>query len=139
MQARVHELGLKNVRFFPLQPEKKLPEFITMANAGLSLGRKNRLSRGALPVKMFTYMACARPALLAYEGEAAELVNETQTGIVIEPESPEALASAIMQLRHDPDKCLQLGSNGRRAAVEKYSRQAQARQLVQLLERIAGG
>jgi glycosyltransferase involved in cell wall biosynthesis len=136
LQARVQELALKNVRFYPLQPEKKLPGFITMANAGLSLGRKNPLSRGALPVKMFTYMACARPVLLAYQGEAAELVNEAQAGIVVEPENPEALAGAIIQLKNDPDTCRQLGSNGRRAVVEKYSRQAQAQQLVQLLERI---
>jgi len=134
MQARVHELGLKNVRFFPLQPEKKLPEFITMANAGLSLGRKNPLSRGALPVKMFTYMACARPVLLAYEGEAAELVNEAQAGVVVEPENPEALASAIRQLRRDPEMCQQLGQNGQKIVIAHYSRQALAQKLVHLLE-----
>lgn len=139
MQARVHELGLQNVRFFPLQPEKELPGFITMADVGLSLGRKNPLSRGALPVKMFTYMACARPVLLAYEGEAAELINEAQAGIVVEPENPEALASAIMQLKRDQALCQQLGSNGRQVVVEKYSRQAQSQQLVQLLERIVDG
>jgi glycosyltransferase involved in cell wall biosynthesis len=136
MQARVHELGLKNVRFFPLQPEKKLPGFITMANAGLSLGRKNPLSRGALPVKMFTYMACARPVLLTYEGEAANLLQAAQAGLVIEPENPEALAEAVLQLKNDPAGCQQMGLNGRQAVVEKYSRQGQARQLLQLLEQV---
>lgn len=136
MQDRARELGLKNIRFLPLQPEKDLPGFITLANVGLSLGRKNALSHGALPVKMFTYMACARPVLMAYEGEAAELVQAAQAGLVVEPENPEALVEAILRLKNDPAACRQMGLNGRQTVVEKYSRQAQARQLIQLLEQV---
>ncbi len=135
MQNRARELGLENIQFLPLQPEKDLPAFISLANVGLSLGRKKLTSHG-LPVKMFTYMACARPVLLADEGEAVDLLHNANGGIVVEPDNPEALARAILQLKDDPATCQQMGLNGRQAVVENYSRQAQAQQLVQLLEQI---
>jgi glycosyltransferase involved in cell wall biosynthesis len=136
MQERVLELGLENMQFLPMQPEDRLPGLISMADVGLSLGRKNELSRGALPVKMFTYMACSRPVLLAYDGEAAELVRDAQAGIVLEPENPKLLAQAVLQLKNDPASCHQMGVNGRKLVVEQYSRQGQANQLIGILTKI---
>ena len=138
MQDKVQRLGLRNFRFLPFQPEQELPNLISLANVGLSLGRKNLHSRRALPVKVFSYMACARPTLMAYDGDAADLLRDSGAGLVVEPENPEALADAILQLKDDPVACQQMGENGRELVVRNYSRQAQAGQLIKLLEQAAG-
>ncbi len=139
MQDRVEKLKLNNIRFLPLQPEKDLPGLITMANVGLSLGRKNPLSRGALPVKMFSYMACARPVLLADEGEPADLLRQANAGIVVEPENPQQLAEAVLTLYLNSSSCADYGQNGRNFVESQYSRQQLAVELEQLLKRVSYG
>ncbi|MCK6626357.1 MAG: glycosyltransferase family 4 protein [Anaerolineae bacterium] len=139
MQARTRELGLPNMLFLPLQPEKELPGFINMANVGLSLGRKNPLSRGALPVKMFSYMACARPVILADEGEPADLVQRAGAGLVVEPENPQQLAETVLTLYNNPDLCAVYGQNGRNFVELHYSRQQLAEELEQLLKEVVNG
>ena len=50
------------------------------------------------------------------------------------PESPEAVADAVRDLQAYPDQLEQFGQRGRPFVEQHYSRQAQARQLVELLE-----
>jgi glycosyltransferase involved in cell wall biosynthesis len=137
MQERARELCLPNMRFLPLQPEKDLPGLITAANVGLSLGRKNVLSQGALPVKMFSYMACGRPVLLADEGESADLVSQAGVGLVVEPENPQQLAEAVLTLAHNPGLCAVYGQKGRSFVESHYSRQQLAGQLEKLLKQVS--
>jgi len=71
-----------------------------------------------LPIKVFEAMACARPILLAVDGEARRLAEqEVGAAIYVEPENPTALASAILNLREHPDRTEALGQRGR-ACVE---------------------
>ena len=59
-------------------------------------------------------MACARPVLLAVDGEARELVEAAKAGLHITPEDGTALAETIIELMHNPDICDTLGENGPR-------------------------
>ena len=65
-------------------------------------------------------MACARPLLLAVNGEARDLI-ERQAGAAlhVEPENPTALADAILRLHDDPAYARDLGLHGR-AFVEAH-------------------
>lgn len=136
LQAMAQTLELTNVLFLAPQAEADLPAFIRLANAGLATTAKLPLTEGTLPVKMFSYMACARPVLLAVEGEARALIETAKAGLCIPPEDPAALVKGIEQMRNDPDLCRQWGANGRDYVTKQFSRQAQARQLAQLLERV---
>ncbi len=126
-------MALPNVRFHPAVPDAELPGFIAAADIGLDTRRRLTISRGTLPVKMFSYMACARPVLLAIEGEATTLLNRAQAGLVVPPEHPESLAQAILKLQADPDARAAFAKNGRAFVEANYSRQKFARQLEQLL------
>lgn len=55
-------------------------------------------TRGILPSKTFEYLAAGRPILAVVpEGETASVIRDTNTGIVISDESPEAVAAGIEQ------------------------------------------
>lgn len=127
------EMSLTNVRFHPAVPESDLSSLIATADVGLDTRRRISISRGTLPVKMFSYMACEKPVILCIEGEAAELVQDTETGLVVPPESPELLAEAILDLRANPELRAQLGRRGRALVEERFSRQALAARLEKLL------
>jgi colanic acid biosynthesis glycosyl transferase WcaI len=127
------KLGLQNVIFNEAVPEQELPAYLSIAHAGLCTGLSLDITRKALPVKMFTYMACELPVILTLEGESAQLLRDARAGLVVVPENPIALADAISELMADPDSCLALGLNGRRLAESRFSRQMQAHDLAMLL------
>jgi colanic acid biosynthesis glycosyl transferase WcaI len=136
LRQMAQQMALPNVRFHDSVPEYALPAYIAMADVGLDTRRRIGISRGTLPVKMFSYMACGRPVLLAIEGEAVDLLLRAQAGIVVPPETPAALAQAILDLRADPAARAMLGRNGRAFVEANYSRQGFARQLEQLLHTV---
>ena len=86
---------------------------------------------------MFEAMAAAKPVILGVEGEAQEILADARAGIAVPPEDPEALAEAILRLRQDARLARELGANGRRAALGKYSRAKQATAYAELLARVA--
>lgn len=127
------EMGLPNVRFHRAVPEVELARLISLADLGIDTRRRLDISRGTLPVKMFAYMACARPVLLAISGEAAHLLQEAKAGMVVEPENPSALAQAVLALRDDPESRAAYGRSGRAFVAANYSRQQLAAQLERVL------
>ena len=133
LKVDAKKMSLTNIRFLKAQPEVDLPPFIRLANVGLATTAKLPLTKGSLPVKMFSYMACARPVLLAVDGEARELVEAAKVGLYIAPEDETALAETIIELMHNPDLCDTLGENGRRFVESHYSRESQSRELARLL------
>lgn len=131
--AKADQMGLKNITFLPSKPREQIPGYLSAAEVALVPLTSQRLI-GALPSKMFDAMACQRPVILSAEGEAAEVLKSAKAGIIIPPEDDVALANVILHLKDNPGLCRELGCNGRQAVESKYSRQALAGQLVQLLE-----
>lgn len=128
-----HEYNLQNVLFMKAQPEDKLPRYIQSCDVGLATTKKIDLCKGTLPVKMFTYMACAKPVLLCVDGEARELLKESEAGLYVEPENAAALAQAILKLKSDPYLCQMMGNKGRKFVEKNYSRKQLAKKLESFL------
>jgi glycosyltransferase involved in cell wall biosynthesis len=89
--------------------------------------------RGTLPVKMFSYMACAKPILLCAEGEAKKILEDSGAGLPVEPENVEQLKEAILKLKSSPHLCRKMGQAGRRFVETNYSRKQKAIELEELL------
>jgi colanic acid biosynthesis glycosyl transferase WcaI len=109
-------LGLKNVTFHEPVPVKQLPFYFSIAECGLvSLRNLPHLSR-ARPAKMFPILASGKPIIFVGSGEGAQLAEQAKAGMVVPPEDPEALATAVLQLLQDPAAVREYGANGRRFA-----------------------
>ena len=118
LRAQAQKLGLTNVTFLDAQPHDRMPLLLAAADTCLVHMRKLPLFQGTLPIKMYEGMACARPIVLAVDGEARKLVEQdARAAIYVEPENSTALASAILWLRDHPDLAEEMGLRGR-ALVE---------------------
>lgn len=90
-----------------------------------------------LPGKVFEYLGAQRPilAIVHPEGEAAKLIQQTNCGLVVDPEEISAIVAALkafyQQWRTGGIKFLP-----NKAVVEQYSRKVQVRQLAQLMNTI---
>ena len=134
LQALRTELGLDNVLMLPEQSRSAMPAILSAADAAIVPLRKLDLFQGALPSKMFDAWACELPLLLSIDGEARRTLDAANGGLYVPPEDAAALAGAIRALAALPDRGRSLGHNGRRYTEQHHSRQAQARQLEQLLQ-----
>jgi glycosyltransferase involved in cell wall biosynthesis len=122
---------LENVTFLDPQPHDLMPTLLSAADASLVSLRNLPLFQSALPSKMYEAMACARPIILAVDGEARDLVErEAGAALHIEPENPQALAEAALRLKDDPELARQLGARGRAFVRQRFDRD----QLVVALE-----
>ena len=122
---RLHQLqqeyGLDNVLFIPPQPVSAMPAFMSAGDILLTHLDKAPFRLGTVPGKLLTYMSAARPVLAGLEGESADIVTQSQGGVVVEPQNPEAMAQGIMRLA-DPELRRKMGEAGRRAVVDRYER-----------------
>jgi glycosyltransferase involved in cell wall biosynthesis len=92
--------------------------------------------RGAIPSKMLEAMAAAVPILFLGKGEAENLVQQAECGIVVEPENPKLLAEAVRELYHNDAIRTRFGQNGRQYALEHYDRQRLNKTFEDLLSRV---
>ena len=133
---RLSELSkdLPNIRIFPPQPSRRVPEILSLFDVALIPLKKNDLFRGALPSKMFEAMASELPLVLSVEGEAEDLIRHADAGICVRPEDPRAMADAIILLLNDQKARVRMGTNGRTHVFKHYNREHIARNFANLLE-----
>lgn len=128
------DLALSNVTMLDSQPREAIPPYLSVADVALVPLRRLELFESAVPSKMFDAWACGCPVVLGIDGEARQVLERAQAGIFVEPESAVAMAETIRTLSADRERCREYGANGRHFVEMHYSRQAQAQQLVKLLE-----
>ena len=114
--------GLPNVRFLGWVDEGNMPALFAQAEVLLLQLRDEPLFRITIPHKLFVYMASGRAILAAVEGDAAEVVRRTGSGITCRPGEPGALADAIRLLvAMSPEDRNAYGTRGREAVCHSYS------------------
>jgi colanic acid biosynthesis glycosyl transferase WcaI len=123
LRRRLYEKDLPNVRMLGRVPHERIPGLYCDADAAVVLLRDKPLFEGALPTKMFEAMSAGRPLVLSAAGEAANLVRESECGVVVAPERPRELADALSSLAQDRQRAAQLGAAGRQAILDGYSRE----------------
>jgi len=89
------------------------------------------LSEG-LPMSVLEAMAAGLPVVAAAAGGVPELVEDGQTGILVPPGRPDALAAALGRLAADPALRRRLGGAGRRRAEAHFDIEACRRAHVDL-------
>ena len=137
IENRARSQGLTNIRFVGQQAREKVPEFICASDACVVLLKKTDLFKTVIPTKMLEFMSCARPLILAVDGQARKIMDEAKAGLFVEPENVSALVNAIIRLANNPSQCETFGRNGRDHIVKRLSRQQTARVYISILEDVA--
>ncbi|MFW9259518.1 glycosyltransferase family 4 protein [Nostoc sp. CALU 546] len=124
--------GADNVLLLPLQPRETLPEMLAASDVGLIVQKHNVISFN-MPSKIPLLLASGRPIVgsVPATGTAAKAIQLSGGGIIVEPESPDAMAAAVHDLYTNPTLGARLGNTGRQFAEENYS-------LEQALDRYEG-
>jgi glycosyltransferase involved in cell wall biosynthesis len=87
----------------------------------------------AFPLVVLEAMAAARPVVATDVGGVREAVVHGETGLLVPPEDPEALADAVLDLLGDVNKRRALGQAGRAWVKREFTLERQAREFLKVL------
>jgi glycosyltransferase involved in cell wall biosynthesis len=89
-----------------------------------------------LPIAVLEAMAAALPVVATRTGGLPELVDDGQTGTLVEPDDPTDLAAAVARLARDEEMRVRLGRAGAARVRQHFDARNVARQMVALYERL---
>ena len=132
------ELGAQNVRFLGRRPVTEMGPITGLADALLVSLRDLPFFAATIPSKTQVSLAAGKPVLMAARGDAADLVEEAEAGIVVEPGNVDAMADAFRHLYSATSSELQqMGTRGRSYYLKELSLAQGASHLESLLVKIA--
>ena len=122
LESLSNQLNINNVKLLPFVSREDLPDLLAAADVSLIMQKKQVVGFN-MPSKTQVIMASGRPiiASVPLAGAAAEAVERSNSGLVVKPECPAELASAIQKLYNNPQLVKAMGNNGRQFAVRHYS------------------
>lgn len=89
-----------------------------------------------LPLVVLEAMARRRAIVATPVGGTPEVVTDGETGLLVQPRDPEALAAAIRRLLADPDLRSRLGEAGRRRVAGRFTAEAMCRRVLDLYDEV---
>lgn len=102
LKERTNALALDNVVFLPAVPMAEVGAVLSAADTLLVHLRKDPLFEITIPSKTQAYMVVGKPLLMAVNGDAADLVKKSNSGLTAESENPVSLADAAQSLADMP-------------------------------------
>lgn len=130
-QKLATELSLADkIEFMGFVENSRLPELIQSFDVFVNPS----VCRESFGVSVLEASACAVPVVASRIGGLPDVCIDGQTGILFEPNSPEALAKAIIQLAKNPELRQNMGQAGRKLVIEKYNWQNNVEETLKLFE-----
>lgn len=80
-----------------------------------------RNNKFASPTKLFDAMMCGKPFITNSNSSTANLVLQEKCGLIVPYGDVSALKNILLSLRDNPSMRKELGNNGRKAYLNKYS------------------
>lgn len=135
LQERVSKKGLSKVSFYDAVSKEKVAPFLSQSDVLYIGWHASDLYRfGISANKIFDYLLAAKPIIHSVQA-GNDPVKEANAGISVEPENPQKIADAILQLYNmTMEERQQLGKNGRRYVEEHHSYEKLAERYEQLFD-----
>jgi teichuronic acid biosynthesis glycosyltransferase TuaC len=131
-ERRASELGIADrVHFLGKVPHEQVATVMAAGDVFVLPS----LSEG-LPTVICEAMACARPVVATAVDGTPEIVRDGETGRLVPPREPAALASALSEVLYEPDKARAMGDRALEIALETYTWDANAALTEELYEAI---
>ena len=135
---KANELGLDNIKFYPLQPIKRVPDVYSTADVCIIPLMKGVIGNG-VPSKTAILMACRRVILSSVEQDSdyARMFAEKNMGISVDIEDYDKLADAVRYLKNNPDKVKIMVENAYQYGKSHYSSTRSTKLIMDVFESVA--
>jgi colanic acid/amylovoran biosynthesis glycosyltransferase len=136
LEARAHALRLTDrVQFLGPQPEERVAELVRQATIFVApsiVARDGQMD--GIPVALMEALASGVPVVASDLSGIPELVRHEQTGLLVPPGNPEALALAIARLANDQALAERLATQGREHVRREFDLETNTALLADLFQ-----
>ncbi len=133
LDQQAHQLGVDDIVFF-LGFREDVPQIL----GSLDLFVLSSYLEG-MGSSLLDAMASRLPVVATQVGGIPDVVSHQETGLLVPPRDPVALAEAILTLYHDRNLASRLGDKGYEVVHQKFSTEAMAGQIIDLYKTLALG
>jgi glycosyltransferase involved in cell wall biosynthesis len=92
-----------------------------------------------IPLALMEAMDSEKPVIASHVGGMPEVIAHNETGLLVPPNKPDALADAIFKLFQDPQKRAQLGQAAQREMRENYSTVQRTQKVLSIYDELLKG
>jgi phosphatidylinositol alpha-1,6-mannosyltransferase len=126
-------LGLGDaVRFLGGVPDDELPALYNAADLYVGPSRRHDLLAEGFGISLVEASACGLAVVGGRSGGVPDAVREGETGLLVNPDDPAAVAAGVNALLADPERRKQFGAAGRRAVESYYNWDRVVRDLIRI-------
>ena len=124
-ENQIADSGLTNIRLFPLQPMERVSLVYSLGDVSFVTCKKG-VGVGAFPSKAVSIMATGTPIIASFDldSDLCRIVTDNEIGLCADAEDAQGAADAILTLYNNRDLCRRYGTNARRLACERFSKEA---------------
>lgn len=139
LENMVSESKLNNKFIFTgTIPYEEVPKYINISDVCISPEANDARNKdtGGSSLKLYEYMACEKPVVVGNIDGNKDVVIDLNAGFVVDPRNSKEMATSIIRLLKDKNFGNQLGKNGRKGVIEKYSWEKVAKRTVEVFEEV---
>jgi phosphatidylinositol alpha-1,6-mannosyltransferase len=139
LDSEARRLGLEDrVRFLGSVSEEELPDLYAAADLFVLPAREDGVEVEGFGI-VFSEAAASGLAVIAGDSAGVgDAVRHGETGILVPPSDPQAIAGAIMELLEGDDRRRSMGAAGRQAVMDYYRWERAAGEVGQILLEVSG-
>jgi glycosyltransferase involved in cell wall biosynthesis len=130
--ATVERLGLEDVFLAGWHSHEELPDFFNAADLLLHAAAREQFGQVLVEA-----MACELPVVAVDGHGPAAIVENGETGWLVPPEDPQALADAVVEAVNDAPERRRRGRRAREEVVDRYAWRGIGADLARLVEELA--
>jgi phosphatidylinositol alpha-1,6-mannosyltransferase len=135
LEQLAREMGLGDVvRFLGEVPEKELPALYNAADLYVGASRRHDLLAEGFGISITEASASGLAVVGGRSGGVPDAVRDGETGILVDPDDPAAVAAGVSSLLSDAELRKKFGAAGRRAVETYYNWDRVARDLIRIDE-----
>jgi glycosyltransferase involved in cell wall biosynthesis len=130
----VRKNEIENVYFLPSIAKYQIPTLLGMMDVLFIGWQRQAIYRfGISPNKLFDYMMAGKPVIQAIDA-GNNLIEDSGCGFNVEPDNPEAIAKAIMQMKMmTGEELAYLGRKGNTYVLENHSLDLLSNKFIQII------
>lgn len=134
-EARAAACGIaERVRFLGRVPATEVGRY--MAGFDIGYAGATTMQVGTMyhsPIKLYEYMAMAKPLLASNFADARRLIEGRDTGFLFTAGSPESLKTTLRRIHSERHRLPEMGARARRLVAAEHTWQARTNQMLQSL------
>lgn len=132
----IEHYNLKNINVYEPMPKNKVVEEVAKCHIGLAHLRKDSAFDLVIPGKVIDYMGIGIPIVAGVEGYAAKVINDSKSGLVVEPDDYVELSKAIMKIYNDKSLHKYYSINGIDYCLNNFCIENNLIKYVELIEKV---